>query len=290
MVVRPRVRLAMNFGPATTARIDSVIDTCSQWGSDTIAVLSGVAGTGKSLIALAASQKLAGHPLLVRQIQFHQSFTYEDFIEGLRANAAGGFELRDGVFLEWNDHAVRDPDRTYVLLIEEFTRANISGVLGELMTYIEHRERTFVTPLSRRTLRVASNLRVVATMNPRDRSALEVDDALIRRLRIIDCPPDTDQLKEMLQSSLIGKGEGDGEADVISSLVQLFEKSKERHPDTYSELMPFGHGMFAGVRSKTDLVQLWQQRIRYILRRPLIPPHPFCETIEELYPWKQNSD
>ena len=214
-------------------------------------------------------------------IQFHQTFSYDDFIEGLHPTESGGFEARAGIFMEWNEQAIRDPDNRYVLLIEEFTRANIAAVLGELMTFIEYRDRVFTTPVTRKRTKIASNLTILATMNPQDRSALEVDDALIRRLRIIECPPSIGQLKEMLANS---------PQSVIDGLVKLFQTCQERHTETFSDLMPFGHGVFAGIKSETDLADLWQTQIRYLLRRnPQVAPHPYAQDIEELYVWKEPS-
>jgi 5-methylcytosine-specific restriction protein B len=276
----------VTYGPAIESKIEEARLCLERHGSTNIVLLSGVAGTGKTLIALAAAQRFTGHPLLVKQIQFHQGYSYEDFIEGLRADASGGFRVEPGVFLGWNDVADQDPSNRYVLLIEEFTRANISAVIGELMTYFEYRDRSFDLPISRRRVKVAPNLAIVATMNPRDRTALEVDDALIRRLRLIDCPPDTDQLAEMLAESLPNQGKDSQGAEIISKLVELFRACEREHKDTYREMMPFGHGMFAAVRSEDDLRLLWEQRIRYLLRRPLIMPHPFTQTIEDNYPWK----
>ena len=107
--------------------------------------------------------------------------------------------VKPGVFSQiWNEQASDDENQPYVLLIEELTRANLAAVLGELMTYIEHRTRPFLTVYSRRPVLVAKNITVIATYNPTDRSALEIDLALLRRLRIIDFPPSTDQLAEML--------------------------------------------------------------------------------------------
>lgn len=276
----------MKLGPVTDARIDQVVRICKRHGGDCIVVLSGVPGTGKSFIALLAAQRLAGHPLFVKEVQFHQSFGYEHFVEGLRPLQTGGFGIQPGVFAVWNQHATKDPDHRYVLLIEELTRVNVTAVLGELMTYIEHRERSFEPPVSRQPMSVAANLTIIATMNPRDRSALEIDEALLRRLRVVDCQPDTVQLREMLSDSLAGKGVGPGEPEIIDQLVNLFTVCETEHSGEYRELMPFGHGIFAGVETVDDLYDLWHQRIKHLLRRPLIQPHPFCETIESAYPWK----
>lgn len=267
---------------ASADKIYEIAETCSRHGGDSIILLSGVAGTGKTHLALAAAIDVAGHPVFVRQVQFHPSYTYEDFIEGLRPTSGGDFAVESGVFTDWNDQALADPANTYVLLVEELSRANVNSVIGELMTYLEHRLRQFVLPLSRRTITVAPNLVILATMNPRDRSALEIDDALIRRLRIVDCPPDNEQLREML-SATVPVDDPDG---IVATLEALFNGCRSAHPDTYETEMPFGHGMFAGVRDVGDLERLWNQRIRHLLRRPLVMPHPFAETIESLYPWK----
>lgn len=279
----------MPYPPATEAKINEVVVALERYGGNSIVVLSGVPGTGKTFVSEVAAQRHCGHPLLVKPIQFHQSYAYEDFIEGLRPTPDGGFMPASGVFLELNDRARADQGNRYCLLIEEFTRANIASVLGELMTYIEYRNRSFITPLTRRRVTVADNLVILATMNPRDRSALEVDDALIRRLRIIDCPPDTDQLQEMLRASLPNGGQSQDESQLIAALVRIFKECERQHPGTYRELMPFGHGIFDRVESERDLFYLWHQRIKHLLERPLVTPHPFAETIKPLYLWKDSN-
>lgn len=257
--------------------VDRIVRLCEQHGENEIIVLSGVPGTGKTFLALAAAHQFTRHPFLVRQIQFHSSYSYEDFVEGFRPNPYGGFNPKMGTFARWNEAALRDPENRYVLLIEEFTRANISAVLGELMTYIEYRDRFFETPVSGRPMRVAKNITVIATMNPQDRSALELDDALIRRLRIINCPPSIDQLQEVLR---------DANDAVRDGLSTFFEKMIERHPDTFESLMPFGHGVFAGVQTEADVRELYDLQLRYLVRRnPQVPAHPFAQDIEELFPF-----
>jgi 5-methylcytosine-specific restriction protein B len=259
--------------------IKEVVDACEKHGSRSIVALSGVPGTGKSFIASIAAQRFTNEPLLVREIQFHQSFSYEEFIEGLRIDDASGVTTMPGVFLDWNQRALDDPDRRYVLLIEEFTRANLAAVLGELMTYLEYRDRPFTSMYSRQSVCVAKNLTLLATFNPSDRTAIDLDNALVRRLRILRFLPSMEQLKEMLAERSLNK-------NVITQLEKLFTECKRLFPSEYEYLMPFGHGIFADVKDEIpDLFQLWQQRIVYMVRRPLIDPHPFTETIEQHYPW-----
>jgi 5-methylcytosine-specific restriction protein B len=268
------------YGAATEGKLSEVIDACTRHGSSSIIALAGVPGTGKSYVASIAAQRFANEPLLVREIQFHQSFSYEEFIEGLRIDDSSGVSVVPGIFLEWNQRALEDPDHKYVLLIEELTRANLPAVLGELVTYLEHRERSFLTVYSRKPVQVAKNLTIVATYNPTDRSAIELDTALIRRLRIIRCPPDIGQLAEMLQETGLP-------AHVAEKLKNLFEACKAKYPDQYEHLMPFGHGIFAGVaQEQPELHRLWVERIEHLLRRPLVDPHMFTDVIEENYPWR----
>jgi len=267
-----------DYGPSTEKKVKEVVQACELYGARAIVALAGVPGTGKSFIASIAAQRFASDPLMVKEIQFHQSFTYEEFVEGMRIGASGGVDVEPGIFLDWNERALDDPDHRYVLLIEELTRANLSAVLGELMTYLEHRERPFTTVYSRRPVRIANNLTILATYNPTDRSAIDIDAALLRRLRIIQCPPSTEQLGEMLKDAL--------PAHVTARLKKIFTQCAEKRKKEFEYLMPFGHGIFADIGTEApDLYRLWDERIRHILYRPLVEPAPFADIIEKHYPW-----
>lgn len=264
---------------ATRKKIDEVKAVCEAYGHNSIIALAGVPGTGKSYVAQIAAQEYAGHPTLVREVQFHPAFTYEEFIEGMRIDKSGAVRVEPGIFLEWNESAANDPDRKYVLLIEELTRANVPSVIGELMTYVEYRNRPMTTIYGRQPVKLAPNLVVVATYNPTDRSAIELDAALLRRMRIVWFPPDIEQLREMLDGKLAPKA--------LEKLCAVFTKCEKEHPHDYKHMMPFGHGIFAQVREETpDLYDLWEERIQHLLRRPLVEPHQFTKTIEGAYPWR----
>jgi GTPase subunit of restriction endonuclease len=255
-----------------------VVEALERHGSQAIIALAGVPGTGKSYIASIAAQRFTTEPLLVREIQFHQSFTYEEFIEGMRIDDLGTVKVLPGIFLEWNGQAADDPDHRYVLLIEELTRANLPAVLGELLTYLEYRDRPFYAMYSRKPVRVSENLTILATYNPTDRSALEVDAALLRRLRVLTFPPSIEQLGEMLTANGLPK-------QVTERIAAMFKACENAFGAEYELGMPFGHGLFAGVMKETDLYELYVQRIRHMLRRPLLDPHPFTDTVEKHYPW-----
>jgi hypothetical protein len=213
------------------------------FGQRRIIVLSGLPGTGKSRIArIVADQLTDGDPLRLKDIQFHESTAYEDFMEGFVPRPDGqGFERRDKTFRIMNQRALDDPSRTHVLLIEEFTRGNVHSVLGELLTFIEHRGRKFTLPLSQEEITVAPNLVVLATMNPRDRSALSLDDAVTRRMHRISIPSSARSLRLMLHGVL--------PEPTLSTLAKWFED--------HLDILPFGHGVFDGADSPARLAGVW---------------------------------
>lgn len=269
-----------------TDQVDQVVQRLKDYGARNIIAISGVAGTGKTHYALQAAVKFCGSPLFVKQIQFHTSYSYEDLIEGLRPNTNGGFDLVNGSLTDWNDQAQKDPDNRYVYLIEELTRANVSSVLGELFTFIEYRDRTFQLPISKRQMQLASNLAILATMNPQDRSALELDDALLRRLRIFQFAPSIEELTKILTFSLEGTAVEES-GRITNGLTHLFQTCKERYPDSFEDSMPFGHAVFSHIKSENDLRRLWHEQLKFLLQRNQnVPAHPFADLIRELYIWK----
>ncbi len=200
----------------------------------------------------------------------------------MRLDKSGAVRVEPGIFLEWNESAANDPDRKYVLVIEELTRANVPSVIGELMTYVEYRNRPMTTIYGRQPVKVAPNLVILATYNPTDRSAIELDAALLRRMRIVWFPPDVDQLREMLDGKL--------SVTAMKRLCEVFARCEKEHPQDYKHMMPFGHGIFAQVTKESpDLHHLWEERIQHLLHRPLVEPHPFSKTIESAYPWMDDA-
>ena len=133
-------------------------------------------------------------------VTFHQSFAYEDFVEGIRPKLDDegiGYELRDGVFKRIVNAARENPERRYVLIIDEINRGNIPKIFGELITLIEDSKRLGETdgmsvtlPYSNEEFGVPSNLYIIGTMNTADRSILLLDTALRRRFDFVEMMPD----------------------------------------------------------------------------------------------------
>ncbi|MGE9267519.1 MAG: AAA family ATPase [Verrucomicrobiales bacterium] len=158
-------------------------------------ILQGAPGVGKTFIAkrLAWLQMKCKDKKRVQTVQFHQSYTYEDFIQGLRPRKEGGFEIKNGIFYRLCKQAERDPDQDYFLVIDEINRGNLSKILGELMMLIETdkrgSEKATLLYSEGESFTVPENLYLIGTMNTADRSLSLVDYALRRRFAFLTLKP-----------------------------------------------------------------------------------------------------
>jgi len=142
----------------------------------------------------------------VEFITFHQSFSYEEFIEGIRPKVQGDgltYTIEDGIFKAFCDKARANPDNAYIFIIDEINRGNIARVFGELITLIEGDKREGAPnssssrlPYSRTMFSVPRNIFVVGTMNTADRSVEALDTALRRRFVFKEMPPKLSLLAE----------------------------------------------------------------------------------------------
>ncbi|MGW5685665.1 AAA family ATPase [Nonomuraea sp. NPDC003754] len=165
-------------------------------------ILYGPPGTGKTFIA----RKLAGalaEPSAVKLVQFHPSYTYEDFFEGFRPvqrlDGQLAFELRPGPFRQLVEAARQHPSDPYILIIDEINRANLAKVFGELYFLLEYRDDAIGLLYSAESdFTLPPNVFIVGTMNTTDRSIALVDAAMRRRFRFVELHPGLAPIKGLL--------------------------------------------------------------------------------------------
>jgi 5-methylcytosine-specific restriction protein B len=246
-------------------------------------VLAGPPGTGKTWIAqllarYVTQDRAGGH----RVVQFHPSYSYEAFMEGLRPVSEGGqihFRPVPGVVLELA-RALGSRQEPYVLIVDEMNRANLPKVLGELMYLLEYRD-TAVDLQYTKGFRLPPNLWFLGTMNTADRSIRSIDIALRRRFDIFECPPDAEALTRYFTTR----------ENRVPSLVAGFMQLNEELTAQLDRHHTIGHTFFmANPMTEEALLRVWRRKIGPLIEEYFFDQPDVARSFEPSRFWPELSE
>ena len=245
-------------------------------------ILQGAPGVGKTFAARRLAYAMMGEKddSRIEFVQFHQSYSYENFIMGYKPKE-DGFELRSGVFFQFCQRAANNPTQQYFFIIDEINRGNISKIFGELLMLIEKEYRGVKITLSYDNIpfNVPKNLCIIGMMNTADRSLAMIDYALRRRFSFFNMEPgfNSDGFRKY-QSGL--------DNEIFDDLIRLMrELNKDIAND--SSLGPgfyIGHSYFCG---QTKCTEEWMREVVEYDIIPMLNEYWFDEPTQ-LQKWENN--
>ncbi len=220
-------------------------------------ILQGPPGVGKSYAAKKIAYVINGNvdEDKIRLVQFHQSYSYEDFIQGYKPNEDGGFSLVPGVFYDFCLKAQNDPNSKYFFIIDEINRGNISKIFGELLMLIEATYRgpehavKLAYQKTSESFYIPSNLYIIGLMNTADRSLALIDYALRRRFAFITIEPAFERGNPAFESYK-AKLNWYRFNKVISVVSDLNEEIAD--DESLGEGFKIGHSYFCGFEGTND--------------------------------------
>lgn len=229
-------------------------------------ILQGAPGVGKTFAAKRLAYAMMGNKdeKRIEQVQFHQSYSYEDFMIGYKPNENGGFDLCEGTFYAFCKRAKADSKNFYFFIIDEINRGNLSKIFGELLMLIEndYREKQSITlPYRKEKFSVPSNLYIIGMMNTADRSLALIDYALRRRFSFFNMEPgfETDGFKNYMNA--IDKN--NQLSDVVARIKHLNETIA--NDSSLGRDFCIGHSYFCNSKS------VGETELRDIIKYDIIP-------------------
>lgn len=254
-------------------------------------ILQGPPGVGKTFVARRLAYLLMGEidSTRVGMIQFHQSYSYEDFVQGYRPDGTG-FVRKDGIFYSFCQLARMQPEKKYVFIIDEINRANLSKVFGEIMMLIEHDKRGegWAIPLTysnnyQEQFYVPDNVYIIGLMNTADRSLAVVDYALRRRFSFVDIEPGFNT--EQFRGYLLNNGANE---QFVSSICRRLEQLNAQicqESDILGKGFRIGHSYFCAGLGDGALADMnWFEEIVRTEIAPLLEEYWF-DTPEKKQNW-----
>lgn len=247
-------------------------------------ILQGAPGVGKTFAAKRLAYSMMGQKdqERVMLVQFHQSYTYEDFIEGFRPTSAGsGFEIKKGSFYNFCKKAGEDLENEYFFIIDEINRGNLSKIFGELFMLIENDKRGNSLQLlySDEKFNVPSNVYIIGMMNTADRSLAMLDYALRRRFAFYTMNPGFNSDGFRAYKTKLASAKMDKLIACVESLNSVIAAD-----DSLGEGFCVGHSYFCNIEEVTDAVL--SNIVEYELV-PLLKEYWFDEPIK-VKDWTNN--
>ena len=227
-------------------------------------ILQGAPGVGKTFCAERLAYSIMGKKdaRRIKTVQFHQSYSYEDFIMGYKP-AGETFKLRNGVFYNFCIEATNNPGQEYFFIIDEINRGNLSKIFGELLMMIEkdYRGKEITLAYTDQGFHVPENLYIIGMMNTADRSLALIDYALRRRFSFFDMKPgfESEGFKNHIKS--IGSVKLEKVINLISEL-----NANIRDDDSLGYGFEIGHSYFCG---KTEAMT--DSHVRRVVKYDIIP-------------------
>ena len=234
-------------------------------------ILQGAPGVGKTFSAKRLAYSIIGekNDNRICMVQFHQNYSYEDFIMGYRPNDSGGFELQSGVFYNFCIRCKEKYDKPYFFIIDEINRGNLSKIFGELLMLIETDKRGEKHKLNLvyggKPFYIPENLHIIGMMNTADRSLAMIDYALRRRFSFYTMHPAFDNADQ----NGFGAYTQDISCDLYHSVIAKIRDLNDtiRKDSTLGKGFEIGHSYFAP-ENKSEINDEW---VRGVVEYEIIP-------------------
>jgi 5-methylcytosine-specific restriction protein B len=238
-------------------------------------IFYGPPGTGKTYLATRLARHLTEDGA-VKLVQFHPSYTYEDFFEGFRPSPGGDgsltFTLRAGPFRDFAEVAAANPSTAYILIIDEINRANLAKVFGELYFLLEYRDSSISLQYSPdKEFTLPQNLFIIGTMNTADRSIARIDTAMRRRFSFVELDPRIPPVQGLLARWLSFN-------NLPNEPARLLDELNRRLGDADAAIGP-SYLMKPSVYARPDgLERVWQYEIMPLLEDLFYGQRDLAET------------
>ncbi|WP_157160061.1 AAA family ATPase [Brachyspira pilosicoli] len=229
-------------------------------------IFQGSPGVGKTFMAKRLAYSIIGEAddSKIKMVQFHESYSYEDFIIGYKPTDKN-FELKNGVFYDFCMSAASDMDNDYFFIIDEINRGNISKIFGELLMLIEsdNRDAEITISYNNKSFIVPNNLYIIGMMNTADRSIAVIDYALRRRFCFIDIEPafENEKFRIYLKNQNVDN-------DLIKKIIKKFTDLNNiiKNDRTLGKGYTIGHSYFCDKLDDKEYKNIIEYEIAPTLR------------------------